>query len=72
MPGTLVAGLDLTNGSAIGTGAVTFVGLPVVGFSASGIKVTAPAAGAPRDNYSASANLAFKKNIRITPTVIAQ
>jgi hypothetical protein len=61
--GTLVAGLNLTNGSTIGGTTVTFVGLPVVGFAASGVKVTNPPAGSPRDNYSASTNLSFKRTI---------
>lgn len=54
--------VDLTNGAVSSGGLVTFTGLPVVGFAASGAKVTAAGSGV-RDNYSASTTLTFKRKI---------
>ncbi len=62
--GTTIAGLSLLDGSttrASGT-TVTFVGLPVIGFSVANARVTVATPGQPLNNYQSSVNLTYTRS----------
>ena len=64
--GTVVSSLSLTTGAEtrVRGSTVTFVGLPVLGFSVSSAKVFVPTPGQPLNNYSASSNLTYTRMIK--------
>ncbi len=64
--GTVTSSLSLTSGLAtkVAGSAVTFTGLPVIGFSIAQAKVSAPPAGQPLNNYQSSANLTYTRGIK--------
>lgn len=59
---TRTGGVDLVTGAALTQGAVTFNGLPVVGFQAGSAKSIGT--GGVRDNYRHSSNLNYRKSVQ--------